>query len=87
MVDSKRISREGSIQSTRVRYAKGSGGQMAKKAKEKAKKGDKTIKSSRKVAVDHTPCKFCGKRFNTPEDDKPEDDWLMCSSCKVWAHE
>ena len=76
----------GSIQSTPVRNSKGSGGQMPKKAKRKAKKGDKTITSS-SVAEDHTPCKFCGKRFNMPEDDKPEDDWIMCSSCKVWAHE
>jgi len=61
------------------------GGQIPEKTKKKAKKC-KTTKSS-SFAEDHTPCKFCGKRFNTPEDDKPEDDWIVCGSCQIWAHE
>jgi len=74
----------GSVQAESVRNAKGSGGQMPKKAKRS--QGEKKITSS-SLAEDNTPCKFCGKRFNMPEDDKAEDDWIMCSSCKLWAHE
>lgn len=22
-----------------------------------------------------------------PEDDEPEDDWIMCGSCKIWVDE
>jgi len=62
------------------------GGQVAKMSKKKAKKGGNKGKRS-SVAEDHTPCQFCGKQFNMPEDDKPEDDWIMCGSCKIWAHE
>ena len=36
---------------------------------------------------DHQPCQFCGKRYNTKEDDKPEDDWFECVACKQWVHE
>jgi len=36
---------------------------------------------------DHPACKFCGKRYNTKEGDKPEDDWLQCATCKEWVHE
>ena len=27
---------------------------------------------------DHRPCNFCKKQYNTPEDDKPTDQWIAC---------
>ena len=39
------------------------------------------------VDDDHTPCHFCGKQYNTADDDKARDEWLRCSVCGIWAHE
>lgn len=36
---------------------------------------------------DHAACHFCGKRYNTAEDEKRQEDWIQCSSCRVWVHE
>ena len=46
-----------------------------------------TSKGHREVEVDNTHCLFCKKCFSSPEDDKPNDDWLRCASCNNWAHE
>ena len=54
--------------------------------KKKRNQKKKTI-HSRTDSDDHTPCACCGKCFNTPEDDKLEDDWLSCVSCNKWLHE
>jgi hypothetical protein len=56
--------------------------------KSKAKR-KKRLKVGLPVAEedDHTPCRFCGKQYNTKEDDKITDEWLQCRKCKIWAHE
>ena len=36
---------------------------------------------------DHAACHFCGKRYNTLEDEKRQEDWIQCTSCRVWVHE
>jgi len=39
------------------------------------------------VEEDHTPCHFCGQRYNTEDDNKVLEEWVKCSSCHIWAHE
>ena len=53
----------------------------------KKRKQEKKKTHNRPDADDHTPCACCGKRYNTPEDNKLEDDWLSCVACKKWVHE
>lgn len=70
---------EGLPQAKRVRKANAN--QNGKKKSQK--------KSARKKASDddHAPCHFCGKCYNTKEDDKLQDDWWKCSLCDIWSHE
>jgi len=58
-------------------------GPVGKEQKRTEKEGKHVIK----YGDDHTPCKFCGKCYDTKEDDKPLNDWLQCSVCQLWAYE
>ena len=58
-----------------------------KPIKRRRKATEKTVSSRKLTDGDHTPCSYCRKRYNTAEDDKPEDDWLQCFSCHTWMHE
>jgi len=44
-------------------------------------------KKENKKEDDHTPCQFCKKQYNTPGDDKGDEEWLPCAGCLIWAHE
>jgi hypothetical protein len=73
---------------------------LAKKPKNNRSKSEKqSVPSSNKrpnrpkaVAVgqssdDHTPCHLCKRKFQTREDNKPDEDWLRCDGCNNWFHE
>jgi len=47
----------------------------------------KSGSSTSETAGDHAPCSYCGKCYNTAEDDKPDDDWIECCSCHCWMLE
>lgn len=58
------------------------------KAQRKSSRG-KTNKENpkRSESQDHTPCHYCGKQYDTPDDDKRDEEWLPCAGCTIWAHE
>ena len=58
-----------------------------KRKRSSQSKKEKAAKKAKTGKVDHTPCMCCKKCYSSPEDDKPDDDWLECASCKKWAHE
>ena len=53
----------------------------------------KENKSEQKKSVttnsndDHMPYYYCGKQYNTAEDDKCDEEWLRCAERTIWAHE
>jgi len=60
---------------------------VCRKKRNKRNQEKKNTYYDRTDSDDHTPCACCGKCFNTPQDDKLEDDWLSCVSCNKWLHE
>ena len=55
-----------------------------KENKEKAKRKKSVATNSQD---DHMPCYYCGKQYDTPGDDKCDEEWLSCGGCTIWAHE
>ena len=62
-------------------------GQKVKENVGETKQSKNQKVTSGSTSDDHTPCHYCKKRFDTPDDDKKDDDWLPCLKCELWAHE
>ena len=72
------------------RKAEKNGTYRQKPSKENENKGKTKVKktvATKSQVDDHTPCHFCGKQYDTPDDDKNDEEWLCCVGCTVWAHE
>jgi len=62
-------------------------GRKASANQNRRKKSQKKCTRKKAGDDDHAPCHFCGKCYNTKEDDKLQDDWWKCSLCDIWSHE
>lgn len=70
--------------------AEKNGAYQQKPSRGKENKGKAKMKktvAAESQGDDHTPCQYCGKQYDTPGDDKHDEEWLCCAGCTVWAHE